>query len=247
MNNLNKNEIENALNLNDGYILSELHENDLTLIRSIVENHWKRKIIEHYKEKKEFILNKNIYDYHKFADSLDHKKMWPMKNRVLEESDFITFLNTRFYSKLKNIYQDIEITDEYNFGHGEVYWRIVRPNEKLDVGPIHADRWFWEINKDYTPKKKKRIKCWISLWCDGNNGLRIIPSSQKTRYEYQYEFRDGENKPVFNPENYDLKPINIDSSSGKIVIFHDSLLHGGAVNNSTSTRISIEFTFFTSK
>ena len=79
-----------------------------------------------------------------------------MKNRVLEESDFITFLNTRFYFKLKNIYRDIEITDEYNFGHGEVYWRIVRPNEKLDVGPIHADRWFWEINKDYTPKKKKK-------------------------------------------------------------------------------------------
>ena len=51
----------------------------LLLIRSLVENHWKRKIIEHYKEKKEFILNKNIYDYHKFADSLDHKKMWPMK------------------------------------------------------------------------------------------------------------------------------------------------------------------------
>ena len=53
-------------------ILSELHE--IPYFNKInCENHWKRKIIEHYKEKRN-LFQIRIFVLSKFADSLDHKK-----------------------------------------------------------------------------------------------------------------------------------------------------------------------------
>ena len=57
--------------------------------------------------------------------------------------------------------------------------------------PIHADRWFWEINKDYTPKKKKELNVGYHYGCDGNNGFEeSSPVHKKQDMRYQYEFRD---------------------------------------------------------
>ena len=38
------------------------------------------------------------------------------------------------------------ISDENKLGYGELVWRLVRPNKKDDVGPIHCDKWFWDLN-----------------------------------------------------------------------------------------------------
>ena len=245
--NFTKKKLDKNLNLDNGFLISKLSSQDLELIRNLVQNHWRKILIRNYPEKAEEIQSLKVTSYHELSNQIDHKKLWPMKNRILSSIDYKKFLKTKIFKNIKSIYVDAEITDENNIGYGEIYWRIVRPKSPNDVGCVHADRWFWKINNDYTPSDMRRIKFWISLWCDRKNGLGVIPKTQKKKYQFEYEFRDGENKPVFYPEKYNLELLKIDSKPGTIVIFHDNLLHGGCVNQSDYTRVSIEFTIFTKK
>ena len=67
--------------------------------------------------------------------------------------------------KLKSFFGEISISDEENLGYGNIYWRLVRPNEFSDIGPIHRDSWFWELNKNF-PRPNfpfQRIKVWIAI------------------------------------------------------------------------------------
>ena len=245
--NLSKKELDENLNFREGFMISQISSEDLETMRDLVNLHWKKVLLSSYPEKfydTEFL---HIYNYHKISDQVDHKKLWPMKNRTLSSSDYKKFLNTDFFNDIKNIYSDAKISDENNIGHGEIYWRIVRPKSPKDVGSVHADRWFWESNNDYTPPNTRRIKFWVSLWCKGSNGLGVIPNTQNLKYDFNYEFRDGENKPIFLPEKNNLKLLKLNSKPGTLVIFHDNLLHGGCVNHSDFTRTSIEFTIFTKK
>ena len=125
-----------------------------------------------------------------------------------------------------------------------VHWRIVRPDHKEDVGPLHADGWFSELGYGVTPPSCTRIKVWLSLFNQpGENGLRYVKQSHKADWKYEGEFRDGIVKPKIldEPDASDVTPFNI--SGGGVVIFGDRLLHGGFVGG-TDTRVSIEFTVF---
>ncbi|WP_145596245.1 phytanoyl-CoA dioxygenase family protein [Candidatus Pelagibacter sp. FZCC0015] len=243
--NLTKQELDENLNLKEGFVVSYISSNDLEIIRSIVNSHWKKVLLSNYPKKFNNPEYLQIYDYQKISDQIDHKKLWPLKNRILSFSDYKKILSTNLFNDIKSIYSDAEVSDENDIGHGEIYWRIVRPKSPKDVGSVHADRWFWEINNNYSPPNSRRIKFWISLWCEGNNGLSVIPNTQKLKYDFDYEFRDGQNKPIFLPEKKNLKLLKLNSKPGTLVVFHDNLLHGGCLNESDLTRVSIEFTIFT--
>ena len=58
------------------------------------------------------------------------------------------------------------------------------------------DKWFWDINNDYTPQTQEELNSGC-LYGEGNNGLGVIPNTQKSKYNFKYEFKDGENKPIF--------------------------------------------------
>ena len=245
--NLTKQELNENLNFKEGFVIRYISSKDLKIIRTIVNSHWKKVLISNYPKNFNSTEFPEIYDYHKISDQINHKKLWPMKNRILSLSDYKKILSTDLFNTIKSIYTDAEVSDENNIGHGEIYWRIVRPKSPKDVGSVHADKWFWDINNDYTPPNSRRIKFWLSLWCEGNNGLGVIPNTQKSKYNFKYEFKDGENKPIFLPEENNLKLFKINSKPGTLVIFHDNLLHGGCLNESGLTRVSIEFTIFTKK
>ena len=86
--------------------------------------------------------------------------------------------------KLNKIYDFVEITDEEKLGYGNIYWRIVRPNQPRDIGALHRNSWFWEIDKtQFLPSCKfKRLKVWISIYTKpGESGLLIIPKSHKSK------------------------------------------------------------------
>jgi hypothetical protein len=50
-------------------------------------------------------------------------------------------------------------------------------------------------------------------------------------------------KPQIDEDENSLDAIIFDSKPGDAIVFHDRLLHGGAVGGS-STRVSLEFTMF---
>ena len=104
------------------------------------------------------------------------------------------FLESSFMKKLGDLYHSLEITDEEKLGYGNIYWRIVRPNQVNDIGALHRDAWFWEIDKtQYLPKYKfKRLKTWISIYTKiGENGLLVIPKSHKINLSWHKREKDG--------------------------------------------------------
>ena len=135
------------------------------------------------------------------------------------------------------------ITDEENLGYPNFNWRLVRTNVLDDVGPIHADKWFWDLNpSNYFPKMYQRIKIWIPLLQFPNEySLLIKPGSHLEDFEYSFiiEKKTNKLKPLITKNFYYLMEEALINEE-YLIIFNDKLLHGGrAVNH---PRVSIEFT-----
>ena len=121
----------------------------------------------------------------------------------------------------------------------------MRPGAKNDIGPLHADAWYWQLGHGVIPPNMKRIKVWVALFCEPNlNGLRVVPYSQKREWKYHSEHRDGFSKPQIDEDESQLDIRLVPTKPGDTIVFHDNLLHGGALNNGQHTRVSLEFTIF---
>lgn len=135
------------------------------------------------------------------------------------------------------------VTDEENLGFANIYWRLVRANSPTDVGPVHADRWFWDLGHGVLPKGYRRVKIWMPLIQDDEvPSLMILPGSHEE--EFAYESREdafGKKKPVFNNKETTARLIAAPVKVGQAIVFHDNLLHGGRV--SSVDRVSLEWTF----
>jgi len=135
------------------------------------------------------------------------------------------------------------ISDEESLGHPNVYWRLVRAGSASDVGPVHADNWFWDLGHGSIPAGFRRVKTWIPLRQDPEHvGLCIGPGTHRMSFHYEKVFKDGKFKPVFErkPVNHLLIPAPV--KVGEAVVFHDRLLHGGEVSPS-QLRLSMEVTW----
>ena len=84
--NFSKKELDKNLNLKEGFIISQISSEDLEIIRDLVNLHWKKVLLSNYPKKFNDTETLHVYDYHKISDLIDHKKLWPMKNRILSIS-----------------------------------------------------------------------------------------------------------------------------------------------------------------
>ncbi len=156
-------------------------------------------------------------------------------------------LASKFVSRLENYgFLDPEagdfVTDEEQLGYENIYWRIVRRRSASDVGPIHADRWFWDLGNAFFPTSHVRVKVWIPLIQDDlNPSLMVLPGSQGKQYSYDFKSDSlGKRKPVFRNSGIPAAMVTAPVRVGQAVIFNDSLLHGGKVTD--KNRLSLEFT-----
>lgn len=183
--------------------------------------------------------------YHELANRLDHGSVWLKSARVLPQAAIDKIRKMSLFKKLESVYGKFDMADEENVGREGIYWRLVRPNEPADIGPLHADAWFWALGHGITPPGFRRVKVWVAIYCEpGKSGLRIVPNSHQKRWPYWSEERHGFMKPCFDEAMVDL-PIKLAMTApGKAIVFSDLLLHGGAVNTGYRTRVSVEFTMF---
>lgn len=137
------------------------------------------------------------------------------------------------------------VTDEEALGYENIYWRLVRKNSSSDVGPVHADRWFWELGDTPFPNSHTRVKVWMPLIQDDENpSLMILPESQEKDFSYDYRLDSlGKKKPVFSDDLVTSGMISAPVRVGEAIIFNDSLLHGGKAT--CKNRVSLEFTIGT--
>ena len=194
--------------------------------------------------KRDFKLNY----YHEISKFIDHSVTWPKSSRILPKKFVDWFLSTTYLNNLVKDYGELEITDEEALGYPNIYWRITRPNKPRDVGPLHRDSWFWEIDKSNGKKfpKYKRLKSWISINVEkGKNGLLVVEGSHKNK-ELKWDTlkKDGKIKPYLKSKISSNEINLLETSNNYAVTFDDDLVHGGSENFGESTRVSMEFTVF---
>ena len=141
------------------------------------------------------------------------------------------------------IVEPFEVTDEEAVGYPNVYFRAVRARAAADVGPMHKDKWFWDLGHGSIHDGKTRVKLWIPiLQDDAVSGLTIVPGSHRVNFEYNSRREDGTGKmkPVFDQRVVEQRIISAPVRVGEAIIFHDELLHGGI--STDHPRISAELT-----
>jgi hypothetical protein len=182
--------------------------------------------------------------YHTVDHQIDHKSAWPKTERILPTAAVAEIRGFAVMRQLEDYFGPYLITNEELLRPEEVYWRIVRPNEPSDVGPVHADKWFWDLGHGTMPDGYVRIKIWIPVYTEtGKSGLLLFPDSHN-REDIRYEgvYRDGFTKPSLVSDLSGEKRVLFSGSNGELVIFNDRLLHGGALNTGSTTRVSAEMT-----
>ncbi|MGQ0675215.1 MAG: phytanoyl-CoA dioxygenase family protein [Rhodospirillales bacterium] len=182
--------------------------------------------------------------YHRQSHRIDHAASWMRHRRVLPPDDVAFVQRSSMLRRLAAEFGTAEIVNEVGGTNPEVVWRLVRPNQANDVGPLHADRWFWEINKWSIPPGYRRVKIWTLVQGEpGRGGLRVVPGSHLGGpWRYEIAHRHGIVKPVFDEKTFGLSPKLLTMAPGESVVFSDDLLHGGAVTIGSICRVSFEFT-----
>ena len=232
-----------------GYLVADaLTNDDHSIALNHINKQWADVISSSYPLASSIIQKDNlsILDYTKLLPLIDHSLLWSKSNRVLSLSFVEWFLQTNFMNSIRTVFPDFIISDEENLGYANFYWRLVRPHATTDVGPIHRDSWFWNLNSDTFPSydSYSRIKCWIDmLTAEGLNGLLVEPNSHKrTDILWHGEYRHGIKKPTLDMKPDQVNTVMIPTKKGQCVLFNDDLLHGGSLNLDKRPRISFEFT-----
>ena len=236
--------IRDELRGNGGYAVLFFSSEELEVLRKLIRQQWLKRIQEVAPDQAGKFDAISMESYHELANLIDHRDAWPKLERILHQPavDQIRLLPT--FKKLEDEFGAFTISDEENLGRENIYWRLVRPNSPFDVGPMHADKWFWDLGHGDTPAGVFRVKIWIPIYCEpGKSGFRFVPGSHLADWPYHGEFRDGIVKPVIEVREDDLDIQIFQSKPGQAIIFNDKLLHGGVVGGSLS-RVSLEFTMF---
>jgi len=251
-----KNKILNKIkHKSPGYDLSyKLSPDELFKFRHEINKQYLNVLNINYPDFSHKFKNSSIYDYHFFSHLFNHEKLWNKSLRCLPQSFVEIVKEMKFYKKIISDLGHFEISfisydDQVIIGQEEIYWRIVRPNQPKDVGPLHADKWFHEIlkfdDKNLFQKGCETYKMWIPIYSEkGKNGLLVVPDSNIRSWSYEVIKKNGNPKPVLNER---VKTKLLDTDPGDIVLFGDSLIHTGSLNVGTKTRVSVEITMVFSK
>jgi hypothetical protein len=223
-----------------GYCVEALAPAELDCIRGLITAQYLERLGQLQPALVPQARERGIASYHTLPISFDHAKAWPKSTRLLDASHVSEFAQMGFFRRL-----NAQIGHSATISHDELNWRLVRPNQNGDIGPIHADKWFWDAGYGYgsMPQGYDRFKIWMAIHTQpGANGLCVKSESHKHEWQHHFEEKDGIRKPVFdeNPDDIDMELLPL--KAGQMVLFHDELLHGGVVNRGTSCRVSIELT-----
>lgn len=222
---------------------------EIKQIINLIQDQWLERIKIKYPQHWEKFFEIGIARYHELSYLLDHGSTWIKEARMLPNCSVKKIRKMSLIQQLEETFGNIEIVDEEGIGYEEIDWRLVRPYHADDIGPFHADAWFQELGHGVKPPNNmKAIKVWVALCCDpGLNGLRVLPDSQKKTWRYHGEFRHGFIKPQIDEDIEILSPQLLSTPPGNAVVFHDKLLHAGALNRAHNTRVSMELMVFVKK
>ncbi len=242
--------IDRAVDGPAGFWVGRLFDpSELAQLRKIIRRQFLARIAALAPGDFDRFANLDLEHYHHHSHRIDHGTAWPRQVRLLPQDGIDLVQNSSLMRRLRANFGGGEITNEVHADAPEIIWRLVRPDAPDDVGPVHADAWFWTINKWSVPPGYRCIKVWTMIGgATGRAGLRVVPGSHRVRdWRYGVERRHGLAKPVFDAARAGLEPQLLATPPGTSVVFSYDLLHGGAVTRGARCRVSLEFTLFVPK
>ena len=229
----------------------KLSPEELDVFRRAIDAQWLSAIASEYPQHVETFKKHGLAEYHKFAHLVNHGKLWAKEHRLLPQEDVERISALPFMGALRQAFGEFSVSDVVYGntiveGRQEVYWRIVRPEEPGDVGPIHADKWFHNVlgsGYGMFPPGVQTVKIWIPIYCEpGKNGLIVVPESHTREWRYEYVDKGGYQKPEIREDIDTLGGVLVPTDPGTLLMFNERLLHGGALNKGSMTRVSTEIT-----
>jgi hypothetical protein len=233
--------IWHELTAGPGYCVDELAPIELDVIRAYITAQYLDRLADLQPDLVDEARRVGVQNYHTLPIEFDHAASWPKETRLLPARHVADFARMGFFSRIRQ-----QFGPSATISHDELNWRVVRPNQPGDIGPVHADKWFWDAGYGYgsMPPGYDRFKIWMAVFSEpGANGLRVKPESHRVHtWKHHFEVKGGVRKPVLDEREEDLNMQLLPLAAGQMVQFHDELLHGGAVNRGTTCRVSIELT-----
>ena len=228
----------------------KLTAEELEVFRQHIHNHWLAVIDATHPELTKDAQACGVAHYHQISDRMDHSKLWSKANRVLPQSSVNHIKSLPFIDRLKAEFGEFAISDIYDtkqhHGKEEIYWRLVRPDQKSDVGSLHRDSWFHDaFNGGYGmfPEGTTTVKVWIPIYCEpGKSGLALVGGSHLREWNYHIETTNGVPRPILDEDLSKIDAKLIPTEPGNMLIFNENVLHGGVVNRGEKTRVSVEIT-----
>lgn len=221
-----------------GYDFDRLAAPELAAVRRMIAEQYLGRLGDASPPLRDEAAKIGIDRYHTLNLPFDHAAFWSKDKRVLDRSTHRTLCEMGFFRRIRQVLPSAQIFPD------DLMWRIVRPNAATDVGPVHADKWFWDIGHGSISAEMGRFKVWTAVFAEpGLNGLCIKERSHRSdAVNHRFELRDGKLKPVVDetPEELGMELLLL--KPGEMIFFHDALLHGGVVNRGQACRVSIEMT-----
>ena len=240
--------IEKAVAGEPGFFCGlSLLPDELTRVRAHVSRSFMRRVGNIYPDLQACFEAIDLDRYHELSHLIDHKRLWPIVHRILDRDAVQDIRSMSLTGSLEGAFGAFDIADAEGAGHPNMVWRVIRPGHWSDVGPMHADAWFWELGHGRMPHEARRIKVWLAVHCEPSlSGFRVVPASHQRSWPYHGELRDGYVKPTIDIDEGDLASEDLNLRPGQAVVFHDRLLHRGYPGK-VRTRVSLEFTLLTKR
>ena len=223
-----------------GFCLERLYPGELDHVRDLVAAQYLDRLAQLQPALVPLARERGIAQYHTLPIAFDHGQSWPKATRLLDPKYVADFSRMGFFRRIRS-----QVGPSAVISHDELNWRLVRPSQPSDIGPLHADKWFWDAGYGYgsMPAGFDRFKIWIAVHTEpGANGLCVKPHSHRREWKHHFEEKDGVRKPVFDEDPATIGMELLPIAAGGMVMFHDEMLHGGVVNRGSTCRVSIELT-----
>jgi hypothetical protein len=228
-----------------------LRADELAELRRLTRESWLDVIRRAAPEKIAAFEEVGIDEYHRFSHLIDHPRIWTTEARTYS-ADAVNAIRCfslfdYFDSTLPGYGISTVMPPYGDFGRSRINWRLVRPGDRLDLGPIHADFWFDAVLEKWTydPAEIVRLKVWIPIYLEeGLTGFAYLPGSHFQKLEFvRKQQPDGAYKPYFDATMLPAPLKTLTTPCGTALMFNYNLIHQGANSErATRTRVSMEFT-----
>ena len=224
------------------FIANKLPPENVSMIQKLISNQIKTICLEEKVHALADDLDEDLSNYHQSEFGKNFHYLLTKSRRLFSKNDVKLIKEFLFSIEELKLFNNAKLTNEEKQGDEEIYWRIVRPDEK-GVGNIHADKWFWDLGIGQVDTSMERIKIWVGLIHDRDEGgLEFAPGSHLLNYPYSYRDDGYKKRPYLDVQESQIPNFeNVGTTKGVIAVFNDRTLHRGLVSK-FNTRVSFEFT-----